>query len=97
MKRTLISIGWAMGPSRRKVPRKATERCERDFLTLVLRVNNSNEIRERTATIEPSKGHHDRPIRHTSSISLTLERSEGGLKGELYAGLRWIERRHNAV
>jgi len=30
--------------------RIATERCERDFLTLALRVNNSNEIRVRRAT-----------------------------------------------
>jgi hypothetical protein len=31
------------------VPEIATERCERDFLTLVFRVTNSNEIRERTS------------------------------------------------
>ena len=28
----------------------ATERCERDFFTLALRVNNSNEIRVRRPT-----------------------------------------------
>src|SRR2546421_11080170 len=28
------------------LPRRATERCEMDFLRLVLRVNNSNEIRQ---------------------------------------------------
>ena len=30
------------------VPATATERCERDVLSLVLSVTNSNEIRERT-------------------------------------------------
>jgi hypothetical protein len=49
MKRTLISIGCAMGPSGRKVPGRSTERCERDSLRVVLRVSNSNEIPERTA------------------------------------------------
>ncbi len=44
-----------------RCPGRATERCERDFLRLVLRVSNSNEIRERIAMIEPSKGLHDWP------------------------------------
>jgi hypothetical protein len=30
------------------VPGSPTERCERDFLSLVLCLTNSNEIRERT-------------------------------------------------
>jgi len=55
MKRTLVPIGCAMGPPRRKGPARTTERCERDFLRLVLCVSISNEIRERTATIEPSQ------------------------------------------
>jgi hypothetical protein len=48
-----------------RCPGRSTERCERDSLRLVLRVSNSNEIRERTAMIERSKGLHDWPIRCT--------------------------------
>src|ERR1700730_1856157 len=35
-------------------PERVTERCERDFLRLVFRVGNSNEIRQRTAKAVPS-------------------------------------------
>ena len=41
-----------------KCPEGATERCERDLLTLVLRVSNSNEIRQQTPIAVPRKGLH---------------------------------------
>jgi hypothetical protein len=50
------------GRRKDRVPGSATEKCERDLLTVVLGFSNSNEIQQRTAMIEPSKGLHNRPI-----------------------------------
>jgi hypothetical protein len=47
-----------------RCPGRATERCERDYLRLVLRLSDSNEIRERTAMIESKHSTTGHPAYH---------------------------------